>query len=150
MDPPDPAVLPPDNTFGTVNSLGFAGNWLIRGSGVTAGDVPWVSEAPITGTVSANSTFPVDITFTSAITQTPGIYTATLRIKTDDPLGGMIAIPVTMNVVTYDLELEVDAVSKTGLPGEAVVYNLTLTNTSLGKSDSFDLSLLPDSPSRAA
>ena len=34
-DPPDPASLPPDNTFVTIDSLGLPGNWIIRGAGVT-------------------------------------------------------------------------------------------------------------------
>ena len=106
-------------------------------------DVPWLSEAPITGTVAADSSFPVDISFTPAITMTPGVYTATLKIKTDDPVGGLIEVPVTMNVVQYGIQLKADAIAKSGLVGDIVTYNVTITNTSLGASDSFDLSLLP-------
>ena len=30
---PDPPTLPPDDTWGTIDSFGFAGNWLVRASG---------------------------------------------------------------------------------------------------------------------
>ena len=35
-DPPVPPALPPDNTFGLIDSFGYPGNWMIRASGTTA------------------------------------------------------------------------------------------------------------------
>lgn len=35
-DPPAPPVIPSDGLFGTIDSFGFAGNWLVRGYGVKA------------------------------------------------------------------------------------------------------------------
>jgi hypothetical protein len=35
--PPDPPTLPPDDTWGMIDSFGFPGNWLIRASGQTMG-----------------------------------------------------------------------------------------------------------------
>ena len=59
-DPPDPPTLPPDADWGTIDSMGFAGNWMIRGSGVTgtggADAIPWLSETPISGTVATGGT----------------------------------------------------------------------------------------------
>ncbi|CAG0936883.1 hypothetical protein TFLX_05779 [Thermoflexales bacterium] len=62
-------------------------------------DVPWLSENPITGTVSADSTFPVEVTFTALPTMTAGIYTATLRVNSQDSVNSSIAVPVTMTII---------------------------------------------------
>jgi PKD repeat protein len=63
-------------------------------------DVDWLSEKPITGTMSADSTFPVEITFTASPTRPTGVYTATLIVQTGDPVNDEINVPVTMTVVT--------------------------------------------------
>ena len=61
-----------------------------------AGDVPWLSEYPVSGTVGAVTAFPISITFTAPITT--GIYAATLVVKTNDTVQGTFNIPVTMTV----------------------------------------------------
>ena len=61
--------------------------------------IPWLSEVPITGTVSADSVYNIDVTFDS-MTNTVGTYTGTLLIVTDDPMVKTLEIPVTMHVVT--------------------------------------------------
>ncbi len=48
-DPPSPPNLPADSLWGTIDSFGFAGNWLVRGSGETVGQPP---ENPVTVTFS--------------------------------------------------------------------------------------------------
>ncbi len=68
--------------------------WLLS----SATDVPWLSEDPITGTVKADSSFDVDITFTALPTMTSGVYSATLIVGTADA-GGSIKVPVTMTIV---------------------------------------------------
>jgi hypothetical protein len=105
-------------------------------------DVPWLAEDPITGTVAHDSIFPVDVTFTVFPTMTGSVYTATLIIKTDDPVNPKIVVPVTMNVVdlAYGVAISPDD-SLTGVPGETVVYAVTITNMSNGPSDSFTVSL---------
>jgi|GEM_PF-6092715 len=39
-DPPTPPVLPPDDTFATIDSLGLPGNWTVRGYGQTVAPPP--------------------------------------------------------------------------------------------------------------
>ena len=62
-------------------------------------DLPWLSEDPITGTVGADSAFPVSITFTAFPTMSAGIYSATLAVNTNDPVNGRINVPVNMTVI---------------------------------------------------
>jgi hypothetical protein len=63
----------------------------------TYGDVPWLSERPITGTVPAGSVLPVNVTFDA--TRLPvGLYTATLVIRTNDPGARTFRVPVAMTV----------------------------------------------------
>jgi len=79
--------------------------WL---AGTAVVDVPWLSEDPITGTVGADSTFPVTITFTALPTMTLGTYTATLIVQTDDAANSQINVPVTMHIVEdYDIYLPI-------------------------------------------
>jgi PKD repeat protein len=75
----------------------FAANifdWLVGG-----GDVPWLSEEPITGTVSAESYSDVVVTFTALPTMTSGVYTASLIVSTDDAVNSSVEVPVTMTIV---------------------------------------------------
>ena len=72
-----------------VDSTGFA-------TGGGNPDVPWLFEDPVTGTLPADTTVVVDVTFDS-ITYTVGTTVmAELKVKTDD---NSFTIPVTMHVV---------------------------------------------------
>jgi hypothetical protein len=66
-------------------------------TGGGGGDVPWVSEVPISGTVPANGDFIVDVTFDAAQVPVPGQYTAFLNIAVDTPQLE-VTIPLTLNV----------------------------------------------------
>jgi hypothetical protein len=116
-------------------------SWLA--GGVEAVDVPWLAEDPITGTVSHDSSFPVDVTFTAFPTMTVGgVYTASLILNNDDPQNPEIAVPVTMNVVApvYGVEVSADQVGS-GEPGDVLTYTVTVTNTSNFATDSFTVTL---------
>jgi hypothetical protein len=93
-DPPDPAILPPNTSF-SIQS----GNFTIRGYGsLVPEDVPWLSEEPISGTVSASGSLPVDVIF-DATGLALGNYTADLVIYNNDPDENPVTVPVTMVVV---------------------------------------------------
>jgi len=64
-------------------------------------DLPWLSEDPESGTVAADSTEPVDLTFDAGVPEVvqPGVYFGTLFVNSDDPVNAKIAVPVTMTVV---------------------------------------------------
>jgi len=106
-------------------------------------DVPWLAEAPITGTLARDSSLPVDVTFTAFPTMTVGsVYTASLILRSDDPLNPRAVISVTMNVVepAYGVEVSADQVGS-GRPGEVVTYTVMITNTSNFTADSFTVTL---------
>ncbi len=106
-------------------------------------DIPWLAESPITGTIAHDSSFPVGVTFTAFPTMTVGgVFTASLIVKSDDPVNSSIKVPVLMTVVApvYGVAISPDE-SLTGLPGQTVVYAVTITNTSVNSSDSFTVSL---------
>jgi Kelch motif len=106
-------------------------------------DVPWLAEDPITGTITHDSIFAVDVTFTAFPTMTVGgVYTASLIVNSDDPFNPRIVVHVTMTVVApvYSLEVSADQVGS-GEPGEIVTYTVTITNTSVFPSDSFTATL---------
>lgn len=65
------------------------------------GDVPWLSPAPVSGTVATDSSAMVAVTFTAFPTMTLGTYEATLRVVTNDPragVGGVVSVPVSLVV----------------------------------------------------
>jgi len=68
-DPPDPAVIPPNNTFNLMTDTN-AGNWLIRGYGETT-DQPPPSTATNTPTQTTTATTTTTTTATATTTQTP-------------------------------------------------------------------------------
>ena len=105
-------------------------------------DVPWLSEDPVTGTIPADSTAEIAVTFDS-MTYTVGTQLmAMLKVKSDDPYGSMIEIPVTMTVAApgYGVDVGADQ-GLTGLPGETITYTVYVTNASNGPTDSFTMTL---------
>ncbi len=60
-------------------------------------DVPWLSESPITGTVAADGSIPIAVTFDST-GMSSGVYTASLVIRTSDADNPAIIVPVTMTI----------------------------------------------------
>jgi PKD repeat protein len=77
-------------------------NALLFLAGGAAADVPWVSEAPVTGTVAAGTDLDVDVIFTALppYNVVGESYTATLLISHNDPVfPDDIRIPITMTVV---------------------------------------------------
>ncbi len=101
---------------------------------------PWLSETPISGTLKADATRVISITF-DTVTYTLGTYTATLLVKTTDPLSQTILVPLTMTVIptAYDVQLSNDQ-SQTGAPGELLTYTVTISNLG-SKDDIYDLTL---------
>ena len=61
-------------------------------------DIPWLTEDPVEGTVPADSTVPVAVTFDSTGLAI-GDYFANLQVKTQDAANPTITVPVTMHVV---------------------------------------------------
>ncbi|MCA9979305.1 MAG: carboxypeptidase regulatory-like domain-containing protein, partial [Anaerolineales bacterium] len=63
-----------------------------------AGDVPWLSTEPVSGTVSAFSAETVGVTLDATGLQ-PGLYTAVVQVANDAHNGQLTSIPVTMEVL---------------------------------------------------
>jgi hypothetical protein len=94
-NPPEPPALPADSTWGLIDDLVYSGNWTLRGSG-SPPEVTWLSESPITGTVSAGGTQRISVQLdTTGLNK--GTYSALLNINTDTPYG-VITVPITMKV----------------------------------------------------
>ncbi len=60
-------------------------------------DVPWISEVPISGTIPAESSQLIEVTFDASLLAQPGTYLADLEVQNDTPYGSLM-IPVTMTV----------------------------------------------------
>jgi len=96
-NPPAEPPLPADSLWGRIDDFGFAGNWTLRAYGSSAaGDIVWLSEDPISGTVAGDSELDVTVTF-DATGLALGDYFATLRVK--NPPAAAINVPVTLHVV---------------------------------------------------
>ncbi len=73
----------------------------------TYSDVPWLAEEPISGEVPAVAVLPVNVTI-DATGLSPGVYTATLVVLTNDPEQARINVPVALNVSACGTSLVVD------------------------------------------
>ena len=107
---PDPDNLANNDLFGTIDSFGLAGNWLIRATGIAGGgggdcsnpsDVPWLSESPASGTVAAGASQDVTVT-ADATGMNPGDYSALICVTTNDPDHALVAVPVSLTVTVDD------------------------------------------------
>lgn len=131
-----PELRAVDRTTGNTTLIGVLGQtdpgglsqlpWLgfeIAGGG----DVPWVSETPITGTIPANGDFGVDVTFDAAQVPIPGQYTAFLKVGVDTPQLELV-IPLTLTVTCPTCGTAEGSITDivTGLP---IVSSVQITNT---------------------
>ena len=100
--PGNPPTLPLP-TFGTIDSFGFAGNWLVRGFGQgtsacdNPADVPWLSVAPTAGSSPSGGSSPVTVGFNSTGLAV-GTYNATLCVTSNDPQTPLVEVPVSLTV----------------------------------------------------
>ena len=89
---------------GTLWAVNQAANEVVQfesgeSSSLGAMDVPWLSEDPITGTVSAATNQVIDITFDAGAVSQPGDYMAQLKVNHDTPYA-LANAPVTMTVTS--------------------------------------------------
>lgn len=63
----------------------------------TYGDLPWLSEAPSSGSLGAGATRTVEVTFDASKIAAPGVYQAQLLVDSYVPYGN-VTLPVTMTV----------------------------------------------------
>jgi hypothetical protein len=102
-NPGNPPTLPADNIWGTIDSLNYPGNWLVRGVGTTdaacssASDIPWLSVTPTSGTIFPAGSDNVTVTFDSA-GLSEGSYSGHLCLTCNDPLEPLVAVPVSLTV----------------------------------------------------
>jgi uncharacterized membrane protein len=95
-----------------------------------AEEIPWLSAAPVSGTIPVGASRCVSVTFDSGVPGviTPGEYYAGLLIANSSS-GGDRIVPITMSVAAAGVSLSPPAAAISGKPGTAAVYTLTITNT---------------------
>ncbi len=126
--PPNPPVLPPDNTWLLIDAAGFPGNWMVRGFGTTGADaIPWLSEAPTSGTLGPDECTLINVTFDST-DLIPGTYDGSLDIASNDPDEPEVIVPVTLNVVVPDIVVTPAALDLELFPNETGTLPFTIEN----------------------
>ncbi|HFD40742.1 MAG TPA: DUF11 domain-containing protein, partial [Anaerolineae bacterium] len=85
----------PNNAFGwgRINALKAVEEAL------TLADVPWLSAMPVSGTIQPGQVLTAEVRF-DATGMKPDVYTATLRLRNNDPDASDVDVPVTMTVLT--------------------------------------------------
>ena len=95
-------------------------------------DVAWLAEDPISGTVPADDAVQADVIFDAGQVSDPGVYTARLRVFSNDPTNSVQIVPVTMTVTAGPMPaLSIGKVdSPDPVPaGGVVTYTITVHNT---------------------
>lgn len=133
-NPADPPVLPATSTFAIVDSLGFAGNWMVRGFGTanvacdSPADVPWLSASPTGGTTAAGGSSNVTVTFDSTGLAL-GDYTALLCITSNDPDTPLVEVPVTLTVGSApNIDVDPLSLASTQAANTATQHTLDIGN----------------------
>jgi len=85
-----------------VSTIGFAGmhlvmNVIAEGSAGSA-DVAWLSEVPVTGTVTADSYLNTTVGFDANVVAVPGTYKANVNVNSFDPKNPVRTANMTLNV----------------------------------------------------
>jgi uncharacterized membrane protein len=124
---------------------GFPGGAEVDGLAFTTGgtppDIPWLTEDPISGTVTADASLIVDLNFDASVVTQTGHYSGSLIVDNDTPYG-KFDIPVMLHVVdvSYGVELSPPTDTQSGAAGTTVTYTLQVHNTGTVP-DTFDLDL---------
>jgi uncharacterized repeat protein (TIGR01451 family) len=105
-------------------------------------DATWITQDPITGTVEAENTFDIEITFIAEPEMTIGTtYLAKIRLSTNDPVRKIIELPVSMTVVEALWEVSVSPdMEGSQWPGETYTYPVEVKNMG-NMSDTYLLTL---------
>jgi hypothetical protein len=104
-------------------------------------DIPWLSSAPNSGTITPSSSQSVDVTFDST-GMVPGVYTGNLCVESNDSLDPVVYVPVTLEIpdslaIQLDKTVGLDpttcaATNSISIPsgggGTTVYYCYTATN----------------------
>lgn len=95
-------------------------------------DLPWVSANPLSGTTAPGGSSVVDVTFDST-GLTPGVYTGSLCIDSDDPVTPQVRVPLTLTVeetpINYGVTVSAVDDALSGNVGTTVTYTVWVTNT---------------------
>lgn len=119
---------------------GWAGAYLTSAERYpTPVNITWLSESPISGTVTAGGNQPGSLTFDAA-GLTVGTYTGRLKVANNTPYSP-INVPVTLTISTasYGVMLESPTATQFAVAGATATYTLRLTNTGT-VADTFTLS----------
>jgi len=122
-DVPVNPAYPADEQWGTIDSFGLPGNWMVRGYGSNSAsdcqypaDIPWLTLSITNGVTLRDEVTSVDVTYDST-GMINGVYTGALCVNSDDPVTPLVVVPVTMTVDT---------------PPVITVDPLILTSTQMG------------------
>ncbi len=92
------ATLPQGSHIATQTmTLDNTGNQTLNWALAEVPNVNWLAELPNEGSIASSGTLTLVVTF-SAASLTPDVYTTMLHITSDDPIEGLIEIPVTLTV----------------------------------------------------
>lgn len=96
-------------------------------------DIPWLSTNPTSGVTPGGTATPVDVTF-DPTGMGVGEYTANLCLASTDVDEPMVVIPVTMNIVEFIPDIEVDplALDVTVFVDEPATVGLDISNVGTG------------------
>jgi hypothetical protein len=97
--PPTPVNLPAGTSLTQSWTLTNAGQLPLTYTLALPPDLTWLEMAPLSGTISAEESTTVWLTYTAPLTFT-GAYTGTLTLYTNDPNVPETAVPVQMTVTS--------------------------------------------------
>ena len=124
---PSTIIYPADESWGTIDSFGFPGNWMIRGiastnggNGCTTSDISWASVWQSSGSTSAGGSSQVSVTFDSTGLDA-GTYTGNLCINSNDVEDPQIVVPLTLVVNETGNPTPTPTPSATPVPSDAVL-----------------------------
>ena len=93
-------------------------------------DIPWLSVSPTSGSTGSGSTSTVDVTFDST-GLTPGGYSATLCVNSNDPATPQVEVPVDLTVVEFEIVIAKDAAAgSVPEPGGGMDFTIVVSNPS--------------------
>jgi hypothetical protein len=100
---------------------------VLAGCGV---DIPWASVSPSGGSTPGFGSSNVNVVYDST-GLTPGVYTGTLCVNSNDANNSQVLVPLTLTVVTpsYGVGVTPSSAALSGAASTAVTYTLSLTNT---------------------
>lgn len=98
--------------------------WFVDDVSVTAVSAPWLTLGPLTGVLAPGQSEQIEVRLDAAVTRPLGVYSAVLRVASNDPFQPLLEVPISLAVLDPP---------RVAFPGDLVTLHSSLDYATSGR-----------------